>query len=618
MKKGVIILLFFILTLISFATAKPQLTDKYLNHQWGVIGTEFIFKVKYLDDSGKEPAYVKIFLDNKPYDMKKISGSPATGETYQYSFVATEKEAFYHLYYFEASDGTEIVKHFDPTTADQTFGGPLILKSSLDNNKIYLFSKETNRPLWEYSIGKDWALNVDIADNAKTVVAKTSDYIYTFSKEGKLLWKYPTGLGGSNNNDPSGFAAVSDDGEKIFAGGGGQVYAFNRKSNSPVWQYKTDAGVYNIQMSDDNKYVAVGRYDDRLDLVDGNTGKILWHYDVDGGFHALGISADGNHIIGGTHCPDRGGYLFSKESNKPVWKKILNEHGSPVWCGTISSDGNYIVFGLDGSNTEQADIFLFNKNSNEPLWAYNMKNWVRSVAISADGSFIVAGTGDKRVLLFNKESNIPVWEYNAEDKVGAVDITPDGKYIAAGTKSKELLLFSKESNTPLWKFKASDWVNWVAISPDGNYIIASTGAPQYIYEGHDEKPGEQTTGGYLSKCGNGVCEPPDENEKNCCEDCCMPKTGHGESINDETEITEQDQNSFCSQFDDNRDACYSHPDECNWVMAEEVCKAKSMPQGIATVKTDDKINTNTDDNNIDEEKNFFRKIIDFFRRLFGR
>lgn len=579
--------------------AKPQLKENYLNHPWGTIGTEFVFKVKYFDDSGKDPQYVKIFISDTSYDMKKISGSPKTGEVYQYSFVAAEKDAYYHVYYYEASDGTETVRHFDLTTADQTFGGPLILKSRLDNNKIYLFSRESNNPLWRYSIGKDWVLNVDIADDAKTVVAKTSDYIYTFSKEGKLLWKHLTGLGNANNNDPSGFAAVSADGEKIFAGGGGQMYSFKRSSNSPVWQYKIDAGVYNIQMSKDNKYVAVGRYDDRLDLVDGTNGNILWHYDVDGGFHALGISADGNHIIGGTHCPDREGYLFFKESNKPVWKRCLNEQGSPVWCGAISSDGNYIVFGLDGSDTEQADIFFFSKDSNEPLWTYNLKNWVRSVAISADGNLIVAGTGDKQVLLFSKENNVPVWEYNAEDKVGAVDITPDGNYIVAGTKAKEILLFSKENNTPLWKFKATDWVNWVALSPDGNYIVASTGAPQYIYEGHSESTntgvnelveevGDKPTG---VNCGDGICDfSKGETKEGCPQDCSPGEEGSIESQTYDQEKGESPPktycgNSVCEEWTENKENC---PQDCEKVLEEE------RKEGI------------------------LQSIINFFRRLLGR
>lgn len=612
MKNLAFMLLIFTL-LIPPALAKPELKEKYLNQQWGTIGTEFVFRVKYIDESGKEPAYVRIFFSDSSHDMKKISGSPKTGAMYQYSFIAGEEDAFYHVYYFEASDGTETARLFDPTTADQTYGGPLILKSRLDNNKIYLFSRESNKPLWEYPIGKDWALNVEIAEDAKTIVAKTSDYIYAFSKEGKLLWKYLTGLGDLNNNDPAGYATVSTDGEDIFAAGGGKMYHFRRNSNSPTWQYMVDAGIYNIQMSDDNRYVAVGRYDDRLDLVDGNNGRILWHYDADGGFHAVGISGDGNNIIAGTHCPDRAGYLFSKENNRPIWRKYLNDYGSPVWSGTISSDGKYIIFGLDGSDMKQPYIFFLSKDSGTPLWSYELKGWVRSVAISSDGSFAVAGTGDKRVIMFSRESNVPLWEHEAGDKVGAVDITPDGDYIAAGTKAKQVLLFSRESNDPIWSFKAEDWVNWVAFSPDGKYIAASTGAPQYIYEGHGEltKPENQIEGDTSLtgiNCGDSICESErGETKEGCPKDCCPPtgcinnNSGNGLKREGMVRIIRNEN-------------------------GREIVEYADAKNGEAAIKEEDTIDEKSLGSSMElpdtgpepEKRGFFYNIINLVRRLFRR
>lgn len=115
----------------------------------------------------------------------------------------------------------------------------------------------------------------------------------------------------------------------------------------------------------------------------------------------------------------------------------------------------------------------------QPLWSYTTGGDVCSVAISSDGSYIAAGSGDDKVYLFSRTSSTPLWSYTTGGTVASVSISSDGSYIAAGSLDKKVYLFSRDSGTPLWSYDTGYWVRSVAISSDGNYIVAGCGHEGY-------------------------------------------------------------------------------------------------------------------------------------------
>ena len=83
----------------------------------------------------------------------------------------------------------------------------------------------------------------------------------------------------------------------------------------------------------------------------------------------------------------------------------------------------------------------------EPEWNYTTGDGVDSVAISADGEYIAAGSIDRNVYLFDKNSSTPLWSYTAGHYVNSVAISADGEYIAAGSNDDKVYLFDKDSST---------------------------------------------------------------------------------------------------------------------------------------------------------------------------
>ena len=63
------------------------------------------------------------------------------------------------------------------------------------------------------------------------------------------------------------------------------------------------------------------------------------------------------------------------------------------------------------------------ESNSVPSRNYTTDDYVNSVAISADGSYIVAGGYDRRVYLFQRDSSEPLWNFTADGSISSVAIS---------------------------------------------------------------------------------------------------------------------------------------------------------------------------------------------------
>ncbi len=582
MKKAIIFGIVFLILLssIAFANSPPKLIEGHAEPPVATPGTLIVYQVTYTDEDGDAPDYVRtIFTGTRAKEMRKISGDYRTGAVYEFSW----KQEDSLDYRFEASDGKEAAKL-------PWYGGTLapvnIISEKLESNKIYFFSNENNEPLWSYNLGMNQVQNVVISDDGSRIAVKTNNYIYFFSRESSTpLWKYQCETGAEDPSGGSGWVDISADGEYIAGGCRESLNLFPR-SGKLIWTYKDDIGIYAVSISADGEYLAVGTsFSDELIFFSKKSNKPLWKYQATSDVHGLSVSSDGNLVAAGSHSPEEMAYLFSKESNLHL-TKFKTSPDAPVWTAAMSRDGKYTVYGLDSADT-YTSIFLFSNDKNTPLKTWTTDWWVRSVDVSSNGKYLVAGSGDHNLYLIDRDKDEPLWKFEAEERVGSVSVSQDGNYIAAGSKDKNVYLFSKESKIPLWNYKTDSWVASVAISADGAYMVAGTGAAQYMSEGHHpiynpekrlEKEIEQNVEGVGKNseveketfekeavCGDGICEGA-ETYENCPKDCC------GENCD------------FVEDISEGKDAS----------------KKEDLKQDLGPK----------------EEKSLFEKIINFLKRLF--
>lgn len=666
MKKTILLLILICLSSFVFAEEKstigiiPKLSAEEMKDapilgggvypSMGVPCMNFTYYAQYKDEKGREPEYVRLWLNDQWHNLTLLEGTPQSGATYVYHYVPTSGEG--NFYYYEASNGVGKIR---ASIIDSPDNGPALFSEKLDNNEIVFLDKE-GKEIWNYPTDREWVEGVALSKDSNYIAALTGFHIYLFSKDSNVpLWNFCL-----NCNPPSTMSgnmesvAISQDGSYIAATLQGILYFFEKSSNQPLWTANIESGGIGVDMSEDANVIAVGvsnagKQGDKIFLFDKEGNKLGEYkaahpgYDQTGNFYQPDVTPDGKYVAVSTGCPDRRAYLFSG-AGELIFRSEQLTYDSPVHKSAISDDGSLMVYSADHSQGKEI-VFLFDNKGNKK-WSFSSSEdgTARAVSMSGDGNYVAAGTSKGNLYLFSKDSNKPKWKFTSSaffSQFGDIKLNKDGSLLAAGGTTKKVYLFSKNSNKPLWEYEANTWVT--KIDFNGEYIVAGTGPREYFFEGNsvsstpivckeiiqpeplmnylsksigsiDSKLDTSGTETSLNNCGNGLCELPGETENTCCEDCkqggCEGKIEIGTSeIIDDNKL---DDNDFCAQFDGNQQGCYAHPKECNWVIKDEVCNDLNFMEIVGEKEQVNQGITNP------EEKSFFGKIIDFLKRLFGK
>lgn len=603
----------------------PTIVDSSVYPFWGVPCTNYTYYAVYKDEKGREPKYMRIWLNGEWRDMKFLKGNPQSGATYTYNYIPTSGSS--NFYYFEASNGVGKARG---SIIDSPDNGPVLFSEKLDNNEIILLNKN-GKEVWSYPTGRDWVEGVAISKDGNYIAAVTNFYIYLFSKNSNVpLWSFckeceiPSVVFGTARG-----IAISVDGSYIAGDIDGNLYFFKKESNKPLWTKNIESGAIGIDMSDDGKVIAAGTGNadggkgQKIFLFD-NEGNRLGEYkpahlgyDQTGDFYQPDVTPDGKYVAITTGCPDRRAYLFSGTGELLFRSEQMTED-SPVHKSAISDDGSLIAYSAD--HQQGKDILFLYDNNGKKLWSFSSTEdgTARAVSLSSDGNYVSIGTSAGHIYFFSKNSNKPLWKFTESGRFapfGDIKLNFDGGLLAAGGAAKKVYLFSKDSNKPLWEHPTNTWIT--KIDFNGEYIVAGTGPREYFFEGESvspdkiqcteiiqpepiekylslmgtniERPGESIGDdeglggtGEKGKCGNDLCESPRETFENCPEDCCPP-TGCVDDVEERGETKKREGTG--EGFEE-----------------EKVVKEKTEPEAAGKVG----------------EKSIFQKIIEFIKWVFRK
>ena len=204
---------------------------------------------------------------------------------------------------------------------------------------------------------------------------------------------------------------------------------------------------------------------------------------------SMSISSDGNYAAAGTSdsvdsSPRNGSvYLVSLEDQGTVWRYITND--TAISSVAISSNGSYVVAGGG------AEVYLFNAEG-RLLWTVPTGASVIQVAIAANGSRIAADYGGGIVYL-NGAGDV-LWNrtFPQGSSSSSFAMSSDGKFVAYGqsefptgneTEGSGWGVFYLDSQGhQLWNYTEDDGaVGSVQMSSDGSYV--ATGSLYSAYNG---------------------------------------------------------------------------------------------------------------------------------------
>ena len=358
----------------------------------------------------------------------------------------------------------------------------VLSKGGDPSHDIFFFNTSDHNgiPMWSYDIGKP-IKSISISANGKYIIASCWGEAYLFNstvpspgEEKEHIWFVDCG-----NIITS--VDISADGKYIVLGYNEMAIAlYNNsyastgydKTGEHLWIYYTNYGVLSVAISADGKYVAAGTeypvtrdadpmdqifFLNTTDYILGDLQMPMWSFDAGCSIDSIAISAYGEYIVAGSY-DGRVAYLLNStvpepgEAKSEVW--YVNWSFEKISTVDISADGKHIVVGVDASSEppKKGGIFLYDNSAStnkklEYRWRYQTKGIVNSVAITALGEYIVAGTdynpdtgddGENTVFLFNNTdytlgaSHNPIWFFNTSNDVNSVSMSAWGNYIAAG------------------------------------------------------------------------------------------------------------------------------------------------------------------------------------------
>lgn len=467
----------------------PVLSEGKVYPFWGPVCQRYTYSVVYSDKEGRTPEYVKIYFNGQMIDMEKEDKNNNDYKNgVKYIFKNVPNKFGSNFYYFEASNGVGKARD---SIIDSPDNGPVLFDSDFKNNEIVLIDPSSGKENWRYPTGEEWVGGVALSDDGKYLAAQTSYHIYLFNTAKKTpLWSYESKTNSTIGGDVKGGVAISGGGEKIFAALNGKALMFDISSNKPVWEYNLNehgGGAYGVALAKNGQYAAVAMAGEESNentnvlLLFNSSGKKLWQYHAAGNWHEVNFSSDGSYLAGATGCPDRRGYIFSKDSPEPILKSDPLSGESPIDEAVISADGSLAAFGVESGF---GAVILMNRGSKEPVWKYQTSEnrSVRTLAMTSSGEFIGAGTFNGDILIFNKVSAEPIKKLKINASIGAFDLADDASFFAAGGTDKKIRIFEKDSDEAKAEIELNEYVGELDIAANGKYIAAGTSGAVYFFE----------------------------------------------------------------------------------------------------------------------------------------
>ncbi len=259
---------------------------------------------------------------------------------------------------------------------------------------FYLFDTNGNI-LWKQPINNEcWGISIT-QDGSKVLAGCHDGHIYAVDKSGKLLWEF-------ENKAMVRTVCVSKDGSKAVSGALGTIYLFNTENGQKTELPWIDEWLRNCQFSDDDNFVVGARTVAGFD----SQGNKKWQYVI--GEFPLFLGVDNNKNV---YATGKSRTLFSFDANgKFRWKHRIPDH--TVTAGALTPDGSRIAVGTVGGM-----VYLFDGNGNL-LWKRGSMSPGRgdatvghnAIAISEDGTRVVAGTAPGNCVVLYNEIGTVLWQ----------------------------------------------------------------------------------------------------------------------------------------------------------------------------------------------------------------
>ena len=318
-------------------------------------------------------------------------------------------------------------------------------------------------------------------------------------------------------------AAISPDGEFVFAASGREIFKWSTATGELVHRYQVI----------ESRITALAVYDKGMAIGLDNGLIYLWPSSSrDETLSLTGLAPRVRNVA----ISENGEYLATANLDGSVTLWPLSDtsepvrmkgHGSAVSSVAFSPDSKYLVSGSWDHSAVLWDVLT----REEVLRFEGHDGWVTSVAISRDNKYLVTGSGDDTARIWDLQSgefvseitghqdevlSVDIHAYESVESIGIYDyllttgssdesigfwsmsqdgyvtlldkikghsdsvfslsLGSDGELLASASPDHSVLLWNARSLEPIGKYrKHDDWVSSVDISSDGEFLVSACG-----------------------------------------------------------------------------------------------------------------------------------------------
>jgi len=327
------------------------------------------------------------------------------------------------------------------------------------------------RGLWTLETGSGIVALEMSTDGSALAIATKDNRVALVSHNGEIKWT-------REFDRPVAGIDLSSLGNIVVVGlRTGELYCLD-DDGGELWSYNIHSRLDDIHISKSGSYVVVGSRDTYTYFFD-NTGLLLWRSKADSRIRAIATSTSANYVVSASGAKDI--FLHDNYSSNMrgsvSWRHQL---GGDITTLAISSDGHYIAAGATDN------FFYYFDKLGKLHWKHSVENAITSIALAPRGDFIAVGveggTYPGQVCLYSASQGL-MWRYlTGSQGVKDVAITTNGRYIIAGTGDGVVSMFHQREKL-LWKRKLSAAVNKVRVSARGRYLaVATDDGHLYMFE----------------------------------------------------------------------------------------------------------------------------------------
>jgi eukaryotic-like serine/threonine-protein kinase len=323
-----------------------------------------------------------------------------------------------------------------------TIVGGLVLIGSSDGH-FYALDADTGHEKWKFSADSAIASSAAVVSGRVFFSSyKGTFYAVTFA-DGKLLWKTQFGpdVPRAYEREPGphsptfngdfllSSAAVLND-TVIVGGGDGLVYAFNAKTGTPRWKFRTE-GRIRSSPAISNGAVYVGSYDGSLYAIDFNSGKLIWRYDTKGrsvnparfDFDRQAILSSPAVVDGVVYIGSRDSHLYAVDAAKGTLRWIVDyEKDGFTWAISSPAVHDDVVY---MGTADGHFVHALRATDGQEIWRFKMPDRLWSSPVVAGPELYVTNQSGS-LYVIDLKSGKESWQFQTRSSIQSSPAVANG------------------------------------------------------------------------------------------------------------------------------------------------------------------------------------------------